>query len=181
MKRIYEVYIHAESRSIHPAGANAPGLPRTSGRRLAAAALLAAALFGNFASAQPREETLRVPVRVQDAYGKTIERAIVVTVWESPGRAPYPLLVLNHGRSASAAGRAKLGRARYSEASAFFAARGYSVWVPTRIGYGESGADEDPEDTGPCNNKRYPPGYTVAADQTLQVIEHARRRADIDP
>lgn len=126
------------------------------------------------------ERVEKVAVKVVDLYGKRIERDITVTVFEIPGRAPYPLLVLNHGRAADDAGRAKFGRARYLEASRWFASLGYSVWVPTRLGYGVSGADEDPEYTGTCQSKRYPPGYTASVDETLQVIEHAKRRADIE-
>jgi dienelactone hydrolase len=54
------------------------------------------------------------------------------------------------------------------------------VWVPTRVGYGESGVDEDPEYTGPCLNKSYPPSYEAAAEQALQVIEYAGRLPRID-
>lgn len=132
------------------------------------------------ASAQLKEEILQVPVRVADAYGKAIERPITVTVFQEAGRATYPLLILNHGRATDQAGRYRLGRARYSDASRWLASLGWSVWVPTRIGYGVSGTDEDPEDTGPCKNKRYEPGYAVAAEQVLQVIEHAKQRPEID-
>lgn len=126
------------------------------------------------------ERVLKVPVRVTDSYGKRIEREITVTVFEIPGRASYPLLVFNHGRAVDAVGRFKMGRARYSQASLWFASLGYSVWVPTRIGYGVSGTDEDPEDTRDCRNKQYEPGYAASADQTLQVIDFAKQRADID-
>lgn len=64
------------------------------------------------------EQVVKVPVKVRDGLGKAIEQEITVTVFEIPGRAPYPLLVLNHGRAPDAMGRAKLGRVRYSEAAA---------------------------------------------------------------
>jgi dienelactone hydrolase len=145
------------------------------------ASMLAACLLPPAAGAQePAERLLLVPVKVTDAYGKQIERDITVTVFEVPGRASYPLLVLSHGRPVDAAGRVRMGRVRYSEASRWFASLGYSVWVPTRIGYGVSGTEDDPEYTGTCQSKRYEPGYAVAAEQTLQVIEHAKRNAAID-
>jgi len=50
--------------------------------------------------------------------------------------------------------------------------------VPTRVGYGASGG-EDLEDTGPCNSKRYPPGYAAAAQQTLQVLAALRERQQV--
>ena len=126
------------------------------------------------------EQVIQVPVKVRDRYGKSIEQDIVVTVFEVPGRAPYPLLLLNHGRPVDTAGRMKMGRVRYSEAARYFARLGFSVWVPTRIGYGASGTSEDPEYTGNCAMRDYKPGYEVAADQSVQVIDRARRRADID-
>jgi dienelactone hydrolase len=143
--------------------------------------MLAACAWGPAAGAQELTERIeRIAVKVADLYGKQIERDITVTVFEIAGRAPYPLLVLNHGRAVDDAGRAKVGRARYPEASRWFASLGYSVWVPTRIGYGVSGTDEDPEYTGTCTHKRYEPGYAVSTDQTLQVIEHAKSRTGID-
>lgn len=150
-------------------------------RFLVLASLVAALFWHHAAGAQDvAERVLKVPVKVTDAYRKRIERDITVTVFEVAGRASYPLLVLNHGRAADDLGRAKMGRARYSQAARWFASLGYSVWVPTRIGYGVSGTDEDPEYTGTCNRKWYEPGYAVAAEQTLQVIEHAKRSAGID-
>ena len=61
------------------------------------------------------ERVLKVPVKLEDMYRKVIEREITVTVFEESGRAPYPLLVLSHGRAPDSAGRKNLGRARYSE------------------------------------------------------------------
>jgi dienelactone hydrolase len=134
---------------------------------------------GAFASAAA-ERILKVPVKFEDMYRKSIEREITVTVFEEPGRAPYPLLVLSHGRPANDAGRASFGRARYSDASRHFASLGFSVWVPTRIGYGVSGFDDDPEYTGRCGSKVYPPGYAAAVEQLLQVIDYAKRQPGID-
>lgn len=126
------------------------------------------------------EQIVKVPVKVKDALWKAIEQDITVTVFETPGRASYPLLILNHGRPTNTEGRMKMGRVRYPEAATWFAGLGFSVWVPTRVGYGVSGTDEDPEYTGSCAQRRYKIGFDTAADQAVQVIEHARRRSDID-
>ena len=119
-------------------------------------------------------------MKIEDTYRKVIAREITVTVFQQAGRAPYPLLVLSHGRAPDSAGRQKLGRARYSEASKYFASLGYSVWVPTRIGYGVSGSDEDPEDSGACGSKLYPPAYAASTEQVLQVMAYAKRLPEID-
>jgi dienelactone hydrolase len=130
------------------------------------------------AQATLREEQLDLPVKVNDAYGKTVEQTIKVTVFHDDANPqPAPVLVLNHGRAADAEGRVKLNRARYTDASRFLVKRGFIVAVPTRIGYGVSGGP-DVEDSGACNAKRYPPGYAAAAEQTLAVLAAVRQRPD---
>jgi dienelactone hydrolase len=126
------------------------------------------------------ERVLKVPVKLEDMYRKVIEREITVTVFQQAGGAPYPLMVLSHGRAPDSAGRQNLGRARYPEASTHFASLGYSVWVPTRIGYGVSGTDLDPENSGACGSMVYPPAYAAATEQVLQVIAYAKQLPEID-
>jgi dienelactone hydrolase len=146
-----------------------------------AAAALAALLLAALVPAAPAklvEEHFRLPVEVTDAYGKKVARAIVVTVFvddEKP--VPRPVLVLNHGRAPTPAGRVAVGRSRYAEASAWFAQQGFVVALPTRIGYGETGG-EDVEDTGRCDRKRYAPGFAAAADQALAVLQAMQARPD---
>jgi dienelactone hydrolase len=142
---------------------------------VAGAALLVAAAASH---ARLREEQIDLPVQVVNAYGKPVEQLIKVTVFSDDSNPrPAPVLVLNHGRAAEAEGRAKLGRARYTEASKFLVQRGFIVAVPTRIGYGVTGG-EDVEDSGACNHKNYLPGYAAAAKQTLAVLEVVRQRPD---
>jgi dienelactone hydrolase len=130
------------------------------------------------AQARLREDQFDLPVRVFDAYGKTIEHTIKVTVFsDDVNPRPAPVLVLNHGRAVEPEDRVKVGRARFSDASKFFVQRGFIVAVPTRIGYGVSGG-EDVEYSGACNRKNYPPGYAAAAAQTLAVLEAVRQRSD---
>ena len=130
------------------------------------------------AGARLREEQIDLPVKVNDAWGKAVEQTIKVTVFHDDANPqPAPVLVLNHGRAPDAEGRAKLNRARYTDAATFLVRRGFIVAVPTRIGYGVSGGP-DIEDTGPCNAKRYPPGYAAAAEQTLAVLAAVRQRPD---
>ncbi len=149
--------------------------------RLCVATGLALGLCVGAAEARVREEQLDLPVRVTNAYGKEIDHVIKVTVFhDDTNPRPAPVLVLNHGRSAEAEGRAGLGRVRLTEASRFLVQRGFIVAVPTRVGYGVTGG-EDVEYTGPCTRKNYPPGYASAAQQTLAVLEAMRSRPDADP
>jgi dienelactone hydrolase len=148
-------------------------------RKIALLAALLALAAG--AHARLAEEQMDLPVRVQDAFGKTIEQTIKVTVFsDSTNPKPAPVLVLNHGRAAEPEERAMLGRVRNTEAARFFVSRGFIVAVPTRIGYGITGG-EDVENSGSCERKNYPPGYAAAAQQTLQVLEAVRKRPDAAP
>jgi dienelactone hydrolase len=146
--------------------------------RIVAVLLLSGAVTAACA-AGAEERIVRVPVRIHDATGKALAQDIVVTVFEEPGRASYPLLVLSHGRP-PASGRAGLNRVRYSQAARFFAGLGFSVWVPTRAGYGVSGVAIDAEYAGPCGNRNFARSFGTAADQVQQVIDHARRESRID-
>jgi len=154
-------------------------MPRTAATILLLV-FLAPPWHGGARASEIKERVVKVPVKIEDAYRKVIAREITVTVFEESGRAPYPLMLLSHGRPADNAGRHNFGRTRYSEASKHFASLGYSVWVPTRIGYGVSGSDEDPENSGACGSKLYPPAYAAATEQVLQVIDHAKQLPEID-
>lgn len=142
------------------------------------AAVLAAALCSS-AQAKLVEQQFDLPVHVTNAWGKAVDQPIRVTVFfndDTP--APRPILLLNHGRAVDAEGRAAMGRARFTDASKWFAERGFLVAVPTRVGYGVSGG-EDVEDSGNCNNRNYPPAYRAAADQSVQLLAELLKRDDV--
>ncbi|MDP1536398.1 MAG: alpha/beta fold hydrolase [Burkholderiales bacterium] len=141
-------------------------------------ALMLACAVATALAAEVDERIMAVPVQLRDATGAALAQDIVVSVFEARGGAPYPLLVLNHGRPVS--DRASLRRVRYAQAARFFASLGYSVWVPTRIGYGASGTAVDAEYAGPCNNRDFARSFGIAADQVQQVIDYARREPNID-
>ena len=140
---------------------------------------LSLTLLASPAHAKLIEEVIKVPVKITDVYGKLIEQDIVVTLWyDDVQRKPYPLAIINHGRSVQPEQRAKMGRVKLSVASRWFAQLGFMVAVPTRVGYGES-SGEDVEDTGGCNRKVYPPSYDAAAVQSMAVIDALRQRNDV--
>ena len=145
----------------------------------AAVALLA--FFSGCVQARLVEQQQDVAVQVSDMFNKRIEQTIrVTTFFDDATPQPRPVLVLNHGRAVDAASRAALGRARYSDASAWFAGHGFLVAVPTRVGYGVSGGD-DVEDSGQCRNKVYEPAYAAAAQQTQAVLQAVWQRPDVNP
>lgn len=148
------------------------------GRLLPAACLATGLMLAMAADAAVVEEVIKIPVKVKDSWGKDIEHELVVTLWrDDKAPQPYPVAVVNHGRDAEPAGRAAMGRAKYTANSRWLAQQGFLVAVPTRIGYGETGGP-DLEDSGTCSRKTYPPVYLAAAAQTLQVLDAVRQRPD---
>lgn len=131
-------------------------------------------------AADLHEEIQRIPVTVSDPYGRQETRQIPITVFRPAGAGPHPLVILNHGRAASAEKRALQGRQRYEAVSRYLVSKGFAVIVPTRIGYGESQGDFDPEYSGGCNAMRIEPVAQAASDQVLATLAYAKSRPDID-
>lgn len=150
------------------------------------ALLLALAALGfAAAAAEPppaldlREEQLKLPVTVQDFYGRREARTITVTTFRPPGEGPFPLLVLNHGRAALDR-RAGQGRHRFEPQARYFVSLGFAVFVPTRVGYGDTFAEYDPEFGGGCRTLQPGPAAQAAADQALATVELARTLPWVD-
>lgn len=101
------------------------------------ASALAAGTGAAWAAAEPalEETVLRVPVVSRDGRADAID----VTLFRAAGPEPSPLVVLSHGSPRNAADRRRSGRMRFEAESRAFLAMGYSVAVPTRRGYGDSG------------------------------------------
>jgi dienelactone hydrolase len=133
------------------------------------------------AQAKLVQTIINVPVKVTNVYGKAIEQDAVVTLfYDDTTPKPHPIAVINHGRAAKAEQRAGFGRSTAITNARWFAAMGFLVVVPTRLGYGVTGG-YDVEDTGSCDKKNYPPGYDAAAVQTLQILAQVRKRPDVLP
>jgi dienelactone hydrolase len=154
--------------------------PRPARARIAAGLAAFLSLGCGGARAEVVEQLLSVPVVIRHARLGEIRADIPVAVFRDTARARSPYLLLGHGRAASAADRAAMGRARYTENSRYFVSLGFAVFVPTRIGYGAAGGP-DAEDSGNCASKDYPPGYDAAAQLSAQVIDHARGLPWVDP
>jgi hypothetical protein len=128
------------SLSSAPPAASAPQAEDAT----AAGAALEASLF---------ETIAKVPVTVQPIFGDARQGEIIVTHFRPKGDGAFPLVVMNHGRSAK--DRAGPARFRFLEIARYWTRRGAAVMVPTRLGYGDAGVEPDPEETGPCERKRY--------------------------
>src|SRR4051812_2192481 len=144
-----------------------------AGKKIAIGFLLFSLAGGG--AAGPGGEVVVFPVTATNMYGMTVSQPIKLTVFRDDERPRSPFLVLNHGRPAKAADFVKLGRVRYSDNAKYFVSKGFAVFVPTRLGYGETGG-EDMEYSGGCTSKNYPPAYEAAAQQSLKVVEYARSR-----
>lgn len=154
-------------------------------KALALAALLAGGAAAAQAPAPPlaadlREEVQRLPVTVKNLYGRSETAAVTLTIYRPPGDGPFPLLVINHGRTDDATRRAAMGRVRFDQQARYFVAKGFAVISPTRIGYGDTVAEFDPEDAGGCSAMRPQPGADAAADQVLAAVALARTWPWID-
>lgn len=159
-----------------------PLFPRGLARSLAVVSLLACTCAGAvYAQALERElneSITSLNVSVKDMYGRDIDGKVVVTQFKPDGRGPFPVLVLNHGRSGT--NRADPPRVRYPSQVKYFLKRGFAVFVPTRIGYGELGTELDPEDSGDCDRKNYLPMAEAASAQILAVLDYAKRQSHVD-
>ena len=177
----------AGRRGGAPCREGATGRWRAAASRLAIAWLLAAC--AGQAAAQPageriaadlREEVTRIEVKAKDLYGREETASIALTVFRPTGEGPFPLAIVSHGRG-NAQQRAAQGRQRFELLARYLVSKGFAVLVPTRVGYGDTFAGGfDPEESGPCNNKRFEPMATAASDQVLAALAHAGKLHWVD-
>ncbi len=125
-----------------------------------------------------REQILRVPVEVQDAFGKPSKGELLVTTFRPAGAGPFPLVLISHGRSTEK--RAEYKRQRYETAARYFVRKGFAVAVPLRLGYGELAEAGDPESSISCSEPRFVPALAAAAAQIAAVVKQMQQQADID-
>jgi CubicO group peptidase (beta-lactamase class C family) len=132
------------------------------------------------ANAKIIQEAIRLPVTIAGVRGRSVNQPIDVTIFRDDDVRRAPFLILNHGRSGDAANRNEVKAAQYAADARYFVSKGFAVFFPVRVGYGAMGGP-DVEDSGPCNNKNYPPGFEAAAVQTIRLIEYAKTLPYIDP
>ena len=138
-----------------------------------------AASSAAFNAVDLREEVQRIPVTVKDLYGREETKNIAVTIFRPAGEGPHPLAILSHGR-ATTDRRAQQGRQRFEHQARYLVSLGFAVLVPTRVGYGDTYGDFDPEDSGACNRKNMEPMFKAASDQVLATLEHAKTLPYVD-
>ncbi|MDQ8021602.1 MAG: alpha/beta fold hydrolase [Moraxellaceae bacterium] len=123
---------------------------------IASFALVIAKPVGNRAlvfNTDVHEHIVELPVDAKDRFGKGSHGNIPVTVFRPDGDGPFPLVIINHGRTTGREGRGKPLRVRFEFASRYFVRKGFAVAVPTRLGYGWTADAGDPEDhSDDCKN-----------------------------
>ena len=130
-------------------------------------------LFCNSSFARIIEEIIEVPVSVSNSNftnNPKFEQKITVTIWRDDVIKKAPYLLFSHGRGTDQE-RASFGRSSEKKNSEYFVSKGFTVILPTRIGYGVSGGP-DADYSGACGNKNYLEGRKVAIDQSKQVLNH---------
>jgi dienelactone hydrolase len=125
------------------------------------------------------ETVTKLPITVQPLFGDPMKGEMVLTYFKPPGDGPFPAVVMQHGRNSEQ--RATPARYRYSHVARYWLRRGVAVFVPTRLGYGDSGMEKDPEETGPCNSKNFDSAATATNIQTLATVDFANQQRWVNP
>ena len=129
-------------------------------------------LFCNSSFAKIIEEIIEVPVSVSNSNftnNPKFEQKITVTIWRDDSVKKSPYLLFSHGRAGTDQERGKFGRSSEKRNSEYFVSKGFTVILPTRIGYGVSGGP-DADYSGACGNKNYLEARKVTIDQSKQVL-----------
>lgn len=123
------------------------------------------------------EEIVRLPVKVRLRDGVR-EREFVLTTFRPNGPGPFPTVIISHGRDEQ--NRARFGRNR-SQAY-FWVLRGFAVLAPTRVGYGVSGSDIDPESArhSLCNAADFRPLAESALAHIHATAAYAAKQPWVD-
>jgi dienelactone hydrolase len=145
--------------------------------------LLGLCLSGSATVAWPAEEgmalrraeetVVELPVTLHLRNGELVERQMVLTRFKPAGAGPFPVAIVNHGRSSN---RSTPNRQRMPSMSNYLLRKGFVVLVPTRIGYGDSAmleASLDPESSGPCAQRDYLGALRPAVEQIAATQAYA--------
>jgi dienelactone hydrolase len=125
------------------------------------------------------ETIAKVPVTVTLLSGKTYKGDIIITHFRPNGEGPFPIVIFNHGRAS--ARRADPPRHRYTQIARYWIRRGFAVFVPTRLGYGDSGLDPDPEYSGGvCSDPKIDVALGAMLKQVDATLQFARTFAWAD-
>lgn len=140
-----------------------------AGRALLPAWML---LIAVAAAAQPLDETMREEVVMVKKGDGLLSSELETTLYRPPGNGPFPVVVINHGKSP---GDPKFQpRARYAVAAREFVQRNYLVVIPMRQGFSRSTGLYI---GGGCNVES---NGRVQAEDVLATLNHLKTVPDAD-
>lgn len=143
----------------------------------------------------PQAKTRLFTAHIKDTRGRIMTRSFYANIYTyknkkrrtntapstlKPKPKPKPLAIVLHGRAATEKARVTMPTQQFHSTVRYLLKLGYTVVVPTRIGYGKS-TGADLEAAGTCYKRDYAAGLQAAATQTLAVLNTMRRQADIAP
>lgn len=131
---------------------------------LSLSSLAQAAIIENIAE-------IRIPVKGN--LGTTIEK-VIVTIWHDDTKTNTPFVLINHGRASSPIDRQNFGRGRYVKESKYLVELGFTVLIPTRIGYGISGGPDLEAVTTSYSHANYARTFEIMAIEGMEVIKFAQ-------
>jgi dienelactone hydrolase len=167
-----------------PLAARAQQPARPAGRFLNVCAgvafSLAAILACHSVNAKIIQELVELPVDVSDFRGQVVKHRIKLTIIRDDAKVSSPFLILNHGRGATREINAARNIASFRTNARYFVSKGFTVFMPLRVGYGET-SGPDVEFSGKCDARNFAPAYEAAVVQTIKVIEYAKALPYIVP
>src|SRR5215467_4870934 len=125
-------------------------LARSIARLISFLVIALAAWIGapNSPAAKVVMELVELPIKVTDAKGQVVEQKVNVTIVRDDTRAKAPFLIFNHGRGKNKEINERVNVRPYLDNARYFVSRGYTVFMPVRVGYGATGGP-DIENSGP--------------------------------
>ena len=132
------------------------------------------------ANAATLEEVIDLPVTVHSRFGLEARQNIKVAMLrDASATGQQPFLVLGHGRPANGNFIGYKWQS-YRKQAQHFVSRGFVVFIPLRVGYGETGGI-DVEESGHCTSRDYEFSYAVGGIQTRAVVDFARTLPFVAP
>ena len=144
---------------------------------LGAALLVVSALSVH---AEMVEDIVQVPVTVKGKWVKVENHPMTVTVFKDNSiTEKLPFIILSHGRSGDQVTNRSY-KARYYAVAKYFVAKGYAVFVPTRVGYGITGGPDVEENSLCTRNPEVRSGLDAAASAIKQTVLFAQAQSYVD-
>lgn len=124
------------------------------------------------AQAQSLDTTLNEQVVMVPAYTSGGDIELETTIFRPPGKGPFPLVIMNHGKERGKPAEQK--RDRFLSLSREFVKRGYAVVVPMREGFSKSGGSYVEVNCDMSRNGQ------IQADSLQGTVEYFSRQSWVD-